>query len=101
MGRDSKYIGGSKVVPFRLPIVGYKAVRTRVQTLLDEIAQESQYKSQNTAKPLPASAKTTLTTKAPTTHTGPIAYVCGCTLSGGLFRRVAGCKMDRGEHIAG
>jgi len=99
MGRDSKYKGGTKVVPFRLPIVGYKAVRARVQALLDEIAQESQYKSPNAVKSTGASAKTTLSNKAQYEPNESKQYQCGCTHDSTLFRRANGCKIPRSNHL--
>ena len=90
-----KYIGGSRLVSFRLPINGYKSTRARVQALLDQIAHEMNLEAQNSAKPLSASAKTTLTDR---TQLSPITYVCGCSIEDGLFKRGKGCALDRNRH---
>lgn len=99
--RKSKYIGGSRLAQFRLPIDGYKSTRARVNALLDEIANEMNNNDEISTIPLVTSAKTTLATKAQSKSTNSITYECGCSYDGGIFRRGNGCKIDRVRHTGG
>lgn len=97
----SRYTGGSRVRSFRLPIEGYTSAVARVNALLDEIANEMRESDSNDVSPMVASAKTTLTNKAPSKQIDSIIYECGCSYDGGIFRRASGCKVDRVRHTGG
>jgi hypothetical protein len=71
MSRDRKYTGGSKVVSFRLPVIGYNEAITRVNELLNTIAMEGNKTELNNT----------------------IVYQCGCTLHGGKHTKAIGCRM--------
>ena len=96
--KKSKYIGGSRLAQFRLPIEGYKSVRARVQALLDEIANEMKETHGKDTKSMVASAKTTLTSNDKPKAIEGITYECGCSYDGGIFRRGNRCKIDRQRH---
>lgn len=89
MSKGSKYKGGSKLTPFRLPIIGYNLARARVNDVLNAIANEMKEQDKTTLNAATAQSKTTLANKD---------YKCGCSYDDGLFRRVAGCIVDRGKH---
>ena len=87
MCRNSKYKGGSKIVPFRLPIDNIEEATSRIYAILKE------YEEDKTIKP----TKKTIDTKKPK-QCKDVVYTCGCTLDKGLFRREAGCKIERSKH---
>jgi hypothetical protein len=93
--KQSKFKGGTVLTTFRLPKEGYKAVRAKVNELLYQISIEMDVKSKNNVKPLPTSAKTTLSSKPIIDVT---TYVCGCSINDGLFKRVQGCAIPRPHH---
>jgi hypothetical protein len=96
--RESKYLGGSKVATFRLPLEGFKSVRMRVQALLDEIAQEMDKEPQKRLNPMVASAEIKSTIKANNRVNNDVSYPCGCKMVGELFVRAPVCKMIRVIH---
>jgi len=96
--KTSKYTGGSKIVAFRLPIASLSRATIEINAILKKYERDKPNKSKTTVKPTGASAKTTLAIKSQTKVNDTILYVCGCTLSDGLFRRIAGCKIERGRH---
>lgn len=96
--KKSKYIGGSRLAQFRLPIEGYKSTRARVNALLDEIANEMKETHGKGTKSTVASAETTLARKAQSKTIYSTTYQCGCSYDAGIFRRGNGCKIDRQGH---
>ena len=79
MSRERKYKGGSKVVSFRLPLIGYNEAMQRVNDLLNIIAIEGNGKDKNQLN-------------------SPIIYVCGCTLSSGKHTKAIGCRLAVVDH---
>lgn len=96
--RKEKYVGGSKVATFRLPLEGFSVVRARVNELLEQIASEMSLEGQNDVSPASKQSKTTLTPKAVKQAVSVITFCCGCTLEGVLFRRDNSCKVLRSKH---
>ena len=74
--RQSKYINGSKITSYRLPLDKYEEVNKRIIQLLKEY--EGNTITVNTIKAI---------------NTG-----CGCTYEGGLFRRNPTCKILKDKH---
>jgi hypothetical protein len=93
--KQSKYIGGSKIVAFRLPKEALNLAIIDIKAVLKKYEQVNLDKPQNNVKPLPTSAKTTLSSKPITDVT---TYVCGCSIDSGLFKRVQGCVVPRPHH---
>jgi hypothetical protein len=96
--RKEKYLGGSKVATFRLPLEGFSSVRMRVNELLNQIASEMSLEGQNDVGPTTKQSKTTLTPKVVKQGVSVITFGCGCTLDGVLFRRDNSCKVMRSKH---
>jgi hypothetical protein len=96
--RKEKYAGGSKVATFRLPLEGFSSARVRVNELLDQIASEMSLERQNDVSPTTKQSKTTLEPKVVNQDISVIAFSCGCTLEGVLFRRDNSCKVLRSKH---
>ena len=76
MSRERKYAGGSKVVSFRLPVIGYNEAMARVNELLNTIANEGNKTELNNT----------------------IVYNCGCTLIGGKHIKAIGCRLAIVDH---
>ena len=74
--RQSKYINGSKITSYRLPIDKFDEVNKRITQLLKEYEGN------------------TITVNAIKTTT----IVCGCTYEGSLFRRNTTCKIPKDKH---
>ena len=96
--KASKYLGGSKVATFRLPLEGFSAVRVRVNELLNQIALEMSLEGQNDVSPTTKQSKTTLAPKAVKQVIDSDVYPCGCKMVDGLFVRNGSCKMIRVIH---
>lgn len=95
--RQSKYIGGSKLVSFRLPKTSLAQAIIEIKEVLERYEIESTKTTQNSVKS---------TTKQPETRLGNsneldkknIPYKCGCTKTNGLFRRHKDCKELTSKH---
>ena len=97
--KTSKYIGGSKIVSFRLPLSSLSSAITDIKAVLYKYEELDRINSQNSVIPLCTSAKTTLGTKTVIkAKREPITYVCGCAVVDGLFRRQAGCSKAKMQH---
>lgn len=90
--KASKYIGGSKIVSFRLPIESLTIATIEINAILKKYERVKPNKNKTTLNTATVQSKTTLANK--TQHN----YQCGCSYNDGLFRRVAGCKNDKGMH---
>lgn len=88
MSRKSKYIGGSRVVSFRLPLVCYDDAMNAVYNVL------SNYEPKHNGPTLIDNNNNTISSL----HSEETIYKCGCALVGGLFRRSFGCKIVRVDH---
>jgi len=93
--KNSKYIGGSKIVSYRLPLHSLSTVNSEIKAILDRYAQIDHNKAQLDSIPLCSSAKTVLSIED---KVEPITYVCGCTVIDSLFRRQAGCSKAKVQH---
>ena len=92
--KTSKYKGGSKIVSFRLPLTSLSLATKEINELLKKYEHIKSNKDKTAGVPALKQSKTTLATKA----LNNIVYPCGCSYDSGLFRRVAGCRIDRGMH---
>ena len=95
--RKSKYIGGSKLVSFRLPIESLSSATIEIKAILRKYEKESTKTSQNSVKPTKKRSKTTLE-DIKQIDPNNIIYKCGCTKSNGLFRRRKDCKELLSKH---
>jgi hypothetical protein len=93
--KQSKYIGGSKIVAFRLPKEALNLAIIDIKAVLKKYEQVNTIEPQNNVKPLPTSAKTKLSSKPIKDVT---TYVCGCSINEGLFKRAQGCIIPRPHH---
>ena len=96
--KEDKFIGGSKLACFRLPIEGYKSTRMRVNELLNQIALEMSLEGQNDVSPTTKQSETTLVPKDDKQVIDRNVYPCGCKIVDGLFVRNGSCKMIRVIH---
>ena len=90
--KQSKYIGGSKIVSFRLPIEALSTATIEIKALLNKYERDTTKTTENSVKPLSKQSKTTLE------YRNTITYKCGCIKEDGIFKRLEGCKIVASMH---
>lgn len=109
--RSSKFVGGSKLVSFRLPLVGLDDVKAKIKALIDgyELNGSIIHKEAVNAVDNPINVKERPKEKVlikvdkvkpivDTVSTNDNSYSCGCEYVGTLFVRSKGCKLARELH---
>ena len=111
--RGSKFVGGSKLVSFRLPLSDLEEVRAKINALIDSYAVGSgnaptkpvkEVVKVNT-KPKPIVSRVKRVEEVIETATPNAiervntAQSCSCNYVGTLFVRSKGCKIPREQHL--
>ena len=90
--KQSKYIGGSKIVSFRLPIEALSTATIEIKALLSKYEKEATKTTQNNVKSTTKQSKTKLG------YRNTITYKCGCSKENNIFKRSQGCKVVASIH---
>jgi hypothetical protein len=91
MSRERKYTGGSKVVSFRLPVIGYDEAMARVNDLLNTIAIEG--------NAMQSEAFTDNDSQSIHRYdVESITYQCGCSNIQGKHVKALGCRIAIVDH---
>lgn len=89
--RQSKYIGGSKLVSFRLPKTSLAQAIIEIKEVLERYEIESSKTHEKVTKSMAVQSETRFTNSNELDQKN-ISYYCGCTKTDGLFRRHKDCK---------
>lgn len=95
--KTSKYIGGSKIVAFRLPKNSLAQAIIEIKEVLARYEREVTETHEKATKSMVAQSETRLNNSNDAAIKN-ITYKCGCTKTNGLFRRHKDCKELLSKH---